>query len=186
MNFSFSPQAIPDVIVVEPKPFGDARGFFMEAYKASVYQANGVTSQFVQDNLARSVGGVLRGLHYQKDPAACAKLVTVLEGEVLDVAVDMRRGAPTYGQWLGVTLSAENRRQLFVPEGFAHGYLVRSETALLSYKVSYEYVPDCDRGVLWNDPAIGIDWGATEPILSDKDRAQPTLEQADNTFVYRG
>lgn len=184
MSIRFTPQAIPEVILVEPQVFGDSRGFFMESYRASLYQANGIPAEFSQDNLARSAKNVLRGLHYQIHPTPSAKLVQAVEGEVLDVAVDLRIGSPSFGQHVRAILSAENRHQLYIPEGFAHGYLVLSETALVSYKVSSEYTPDLERGLRWDDPALGIDWGVNEPLLSEKDQDQPGLKDAEITFTY--
>ena len=184
MSFTFEPLAIPEVVLVKPLVRRDARGFFIETYKRSAFCEAGITTRFVQDNTSRSARNTLRGLHYQLPPAAHAKLVSVVAGEVLDVAVDIRRGSPTYGRWVSAVLSETNKHQLFVPVGFAHGFLVRSETADVTYKISHEYAPEHDRGVLWNDPALGIDWGLGEPLLSERDRAQPTLASADNTFIY--
>ena len=184
MSFVFEPLAIPEVVLVKPTTRRDARGFFMEAYKRSAFCEAGITATFVQDNVSRSSQNTLRGLHYQLPPAAHAKLVSVVAGEVLDVAVDIRRGSPTYGRWVSAVLSEDNKHQLFVPVGFAHGFVVRSEAADVTYKISHEYSPEHDRGVLWNDPALGIDWGSGEPLLSKRDRAQPPLADADNTFVY--
>ncbi len=178
------PSEIPGVILIDAKPFPDDRGFFLESYKESEFTQNGVRARFVQDNHSRSAGGALRGLHYQKDPRAQAKLVMVVRGEIFDVAVDIRRGSPTYGRWVGETLSEANHRLLYVPEGFAHGFCVLSEEADVTYKVSSEYSPEDDRGILWNDPDIGIDWPVTEPTLSEKDSRQPSLEDADNDFVF--
>ena len=186
MSFTFERLAIPEVILVKPFVRRDARGFFMETYKRSTFCEGGIVATFVQDNYSRSSRGTLRGLHYQLPPAAHAKLVSVVAGEVLDVAVDIRRGSPSYGRWVSAVLSAENHQQLFVPVGFAHGFVVRSDTADVVYKISHEYAPEYDRGILWNDPALGIDWGLGEPLLSERDRQQPTLEQADNSFDYEG
>ncbi len=184
MSFTFERLALPDVVLVKPTVRRDARGFFVEAYKRSAFCEAGVDTVFVQDNHSRSARGTLRGLHYQLPPAAHAKLVWVVAGEVLDVAVDLRRGSPTYGRWVSAALSGANHHALFVPVGFAHGFVVRSETAEVSYKISHEYSPEHDRGILWNDPALGIDWGLNEPLLSERDRRQPTLADADNSFVY--
>ena len=184
MSFTFEPLAIPEVVLVKPLVRRDARGFFMETYKRSAFCEAGITATFVQDNTSRSSRGTLRGLHYQLPPAAHAKLVSVVAGEVLDVAVDIRRGSPFYGRWVSAVLSETNKHQLFVPVGFAHGFLVRSETADVTYKISHEYSPEHDRGVVWNDPALGIDWGLLEPLLSERDREQPPLAAADNSFVY--
>jgi len=185
MPFRFRRLAIPDLILVEVDQFGDHRGFFMETYKRSAFVANGIAAQFVQDNYSRSARGVLRGLHYQKHPQAQGKLVMVLQGEIFDVAVDIRQGSPTYGQWEGLTLSAQQAHMLYIPPGFAHGFCVLSETADFTYKVTGEYSPDLDRGIIWNDPAIGIAWPLCEPHLSAKDAGLPPLSEADNNFVYQ-
>ncbi len=173
--------AIPDLLLVVPRLFGDDRGFFMERYNKAAFEAAlGHSVEFVQDNHSRSHKDVLRGLHYQLPPHPQAKLVSVLAGEIFDVAVDVRRGSPTFGRWEGVILSAENRRQLWVPEGFAHGFLVLSESADLLYKTSGYYAPECDRGIAWDDPDLAIDWpldGA--PTLSGKDAAAPRLADAE-------
>lgn len=171
---------IPGLLVLEPRVFGDARGFFMESYNARDFaQATGREATFVQDNHSRSTRGVLRGLHYQiRQPQG--KLVRVVAGEVFDVAVDLRRGSPTFGRWAGTRLSAENRRQLWIPEGFAHGFLVLSEYAEFLYKTTDYYAPEHERCLLWNDPALGIDWPLdAAPLLSDKDRAGVPLRDAD-------
>ncbi len=159
---------LPGVKLIEPDVFGDRRGYFMETYHRQRYQSSGVQPEFVQDNLSFSRGGTLRGLHYQL-PHAQAKMVQVLQGEVFDVAVDIRRGSPHFGRWIGVRLSEKNKRQLFVPPGFAHGFCVLSETALFLYKCSDFYHPECEGGVLWCDPLLGIDWPVESPVLSDKD-----------------
>jgi dTDP-4-dehydrorhamnose 3,5-epimerase len=166
--------SLPGVKIIEPDVFGDRRGFFLESYHRKRYREGGVSSDFVQDNLSFSRRGTLRGLHYQL-PHEQAKLVQVLQGEVFDVAVDIRRGSPTFGQWTGARLSAENKRQLFIPEGFAHGFCVLSETALFLYKCSDFYHPECEGGVLWCDPHLGIDWPIEDPVLSEKDRGYLTL-----------
>ena len=165
---------LPGVLILEPKVFPDARGFFLETYNKERYAAAGLNLEFVQDNLSSSSRGVLRGLHYQ-NPHAQGKLVYVLAGEVWDVAVDIRPGSPTYAKWTAVTLSAGNKRQFYIPPGFAHGFCVLSETALFTYKCTDLYHPECDGGVRWNDPDIGIAWPVAEPILSDKDKIQPYL-----------
>lgn len=161
------------VLVLEPRVFGDARGFFAETYHAERYREAGVEPDFVQDNVSRSVRGTLRGLHYQAPPHAQAKLVQVLDGEVFDVVVDLRRGSPTFGEWVGETLSADNNRQLYVPPGFAHGFCVTSESALFAYKCSAFYAPGSEGALRWDDPALGIDWPVDQPIVSDKDREAP-------------
>jgi len=166
--------ALPGVLILEPKVFGDARGFFMETWNRSRYAEAGLPGEFVQDNVSYSRHGVLRGLHYQS-PRAQGKLVHVLEGEVFDVAVDVRVGSPTFGRWAGATLSAQNRRQLWIPPGFAHGFCVTGETALFCYKCTELYAPEHDGSILWNDPAIGIAWPLEHPTLSAKDAAAPPL-----------
>ena len=164
------PLAIPDVMLLEPKVFGDERGFFFESFNQQSFEtAIGRRVQFVQDNHSRSAQGVLRGLHYQVEQAQ-GKLVRVVQGEVFDVAVDLRKSSKTFGQWVGETLSAENKRQLWVPEGFAHGFIVLSESAEFLYKVTDYYAPQHERSILWNDSTLDIAWPANlQPILSDKD-----------------
>lgn len=175
-----TPLRIPDVILVEPKVFGDSRGFFYESYNERAFaEATGVAARFVQDNHSRSRRGVLRGLHYQvRQPQG--KLVRVVRGAVFDVAVDVRRGSATFGQWVGAELSEENQRQLWVPEGFAHGFLVLSEFADFLYKTTDYYAPEHERCISWNDPAIGIAWPLQgEPVLSAKDSQGVMLSQAE-------
>lgn len=172
--------SLEGVKIIEPKVFGDRRGFFMETYHRKRYHDCSVFPEFVQDNLSFSRQGALRGLHYQF-PNEQAKLVQVLQGEVFDVAIDIRRGSPTFGKWAGVQLSAENKRQLFIPEGYAHGFCVLSETTLFLYKCSDFYHPECEGGVLWCDPHLGIDWPFSDPILSEKDSGYlPIGEIAEN------
>ncbi len=183
MSFRFQRLEIPEIVLIEAQRFGDDRGFFMETFKASEFAAHGIPSTFVQDNLSHSRRGVLRGLHYQNQPKAQGKLVMVLHGHIFDVAVDIRRGSPTYGQWLGLELSADSRRMVYIPMGFAHGFCVLSEKADVLYKVTEEYAPELDQGILWNDPAIGIQWPIMTPILSAKDAQLPLLREADNRFV---
>jgi dTDP-4-dehydrorhamnose 3,5-epimerase len=166
--------SLPGVCFIEPSVFEDERGFFFESYHEIKFTDLGISNRFVQDNHARSVRNTLRGLHYQiQNPQA--KLCRVVQGEVLDVVVDVRRGSPDFGKWESGVLSALNRRQMYIPPGFAHGYLVLSETAEFLYKCSDFYHPEYERGVLWNDPEIGITWGVESPILSDKDRRNPLL-----------
>lgn len=171
---------IPDVIIFEPKVFGDERGFFLESFNQQTFEeATGLKREFVQDNHSRSSKGVLRGLHYQLPPMAQGKLVRVVQGEVFDVAVDIRKSSPTFGQWVGVILSAENKRQLWVPEGFAHGFLTLSETAEFLYKTTNYYSPKDESGILWSDSAIGIQWPQiTQPLLSEKDKKASPLQLA--------
>ena len=167
---------LPGVLIVKPQVHEDPRGFFMETYRQNVLAGAGIDDQFVQDNHSRSSRGVLRGLHYQL-PSPQAKLCRVVQGEVLDIAVDIRVGSPNFGRWVSVLLSAENHLQLYIPEGFAHGFVVQSETADFLYKCSDYYNASGDRGVLWNDPDIGIDWETPSPILSEKDRGYLPLSQ---------
>jgi dTDP-4-dehydrorhamnose 3,5-epimerase len=178
---------LPGVLILEPKVFGDDRGFFMETWNGRRYEERGIPNTFVQDNLSFSARGVLRGLHFQ-NPQAQGKLVSVLHGEVFDVAVDIRRGSPTFGRWTGVTLSAENKRQFWVPPDFAHGFVVTSEDALFSYKCTDYYAPEHDGSILWNDPEIGIDWPVESPTLSNKDaNAPPLTAMPDGSLpVYEG
>ena len=180
MPFRFQRLRIPEVVLIETQTSFDNRGFFMELYKTSEFVANGIPQTFVQDNYSHSHRGVLRGLHYQQPPRAQGKLVMALKGEIFDVAVDIRTGSPTYGQWAGLVLSSERFRMLYVPAGFAHGFCVLSEEASVVYKVTEEYAPDLDRGIVWNDPDIGIQWPITEPTLSQKDAQLPLLSEAAN------
>ncbi|MGD8386356.1 MAG: dTDP-4-dehydrorhamnose 3,5-epimerase [Desulfobacteraceae bacterium] len=168
------PTPLEGVRIIEPDVHKDSRGFFMEIYHRDRYRASGIDCVFVQDNLSYSIRGTLRGLHYQH-PNAQAKLVQVLMGEVFDVAVDVRRGSETFGRWTGVRLSEQNRRQLFLPEGFAHGFCVLSESALFKYTCTDVYTPECEQAVLWCDPDIGIAWPLENPLLSEKDRQAPRL-----------
>ena len=165
---------IPGLLVIDPVVHGDARGFFLETYSRDRYAAAGIDEEFVQDNLSWSRRGILRGFHFQH-PGGQGKLCTVLDGEVFDVAVDVRMGSPTFGQWAGTTLSSENKRQLYIPPGFAHGFCVLSERALFSYKCTAFYSAENELGVLWNDDDIGVEWPIDAPLLSDKDRANPKL-----------
>ncbi len=182
----FVRQSIPEVVLVKHRIIGDARGFFMERHRASLFAAASLPDRFVQINHSRSARNTLRGLHFQKAGAAQGKLVGCLRGTVFDVAVDVRRGSPHFGRWVGALLSDENGHQLWVPEGFAHGFVVRSEEADLVYGVSgAEYSPEHDRGILWDDPAIGIDWEVVAPLLSEHDRGHPSLAEADTDFSYR-
>ena len=177
-NFTFIETSIEGVKIVETKAYGDNRGYFIETYKRPNFVEGGIDAEFVQDNQSSSVKGVLRGLHFQINHPQ-SKLVRVISGEVFDVCVDLRQGSPTYGRWEGVVLSAENKRQVFIPRGFAHGFLVLSDAAELCYKCDDVYHPDDEGGLMWNDPSIGIDWpsldgemplGESSIILSDKDR----------------
>lgn len=182
MTFSFKKLTLSEVFLVESQPFQDQRGFFLEGYKYSEFAANGILSRFVQDNFSHSAKDVLRGLHYQKNPKAQAKLVMALRGEIFDVAVDIRKNSPTYGKWVGETLSDKNHKMLYIPEGFAHGFCVQSQTADVLYKVNQEYSPEDERGIIWNDQEINISWPIDKPILHQKDSKLPTLKNADNDF----
>jgi dTDP-4-dehydrorhamnose 3,5-epimerase len=162
------PTELDGVLIIEPDVFGDERGFFMESFQKRRYREAGIKTEFVQDNISRSVRNTLRGLHYQH-PHDQAKLVQVLEGEIYDVAVDIRQGSPTFGRWVGVILSAENRRQFFLPAGFAHGFCVLSATALFLYKCGDFYAPEAEGGICWDDPDLGIPWPVQAPILSERD-----------------
>lgn len=173
--------AIEEVKIIIPEVFGDARGYFFESWNAAKYAAAGINSNWIQDNESRSRFGVLRGLHFQAAPYTQAKLVRVIDGAVLDVAVDIRRGSPTFGQHVAVELSSENKRQLFIPRGFAHGFAVLSETVLFSYKCDNAYMPSHERGIAFDDPALGIDWkvNLNEYILSPKDTRNPLFAEAE-------
>ena len=178
---------LDDVILLEPKVFGDDRGYFSETFRQDEFEeAIGHKVNFIQDNESKSSFGVLRGLHYQLPPFSQSKLVRVIKCSVIDVAVDMRKGSPTFGKYVAVELSAENKRQLFVPRGFAHGFVVTSETAIFAYKVDNYYAPEYDRGVVYNDPVIDISWGVDfeNLLLSEKDKIQPSLAEAD-LFDYK-
>ena len=184
MPFSFSKTDISDVIVVEPKVLPDARGFFAELYKSSDFKKFGIDVSFVQVNQSRSEKNVLRGLHYQLNPKAQAKLVSVTRGEMFDVAVDIRKGSPTFGKWVGERLSETNKHMLYIPEGFAHGFCALSDEVEIMYYCSCEYAAECERAILWNDPAIHVAWPVVEPLLSPKDSGGKLLSQADNNFVF--
>ncbi len=161
--------ALPGVLIVEPARFADSRGVFFESWNLRRYAAAGIPEKFVQDNVSQSARGVLRGLHFQ-NPKAQGKLVSVLSGEIYDVVVDIRRGSPTFGQWTAITLDAENSKQLYVPEGFAHGFCVTSDSAVFTYKCTDFYAPDCEHTIRWNDPQLNISWPVGDPLLADKDR----------------
>ena len=183
-NFSFIETNIKDLYIIEPRVFGDDRGYFMEIYNRNDFVAAGLDMTFVQDNESKSKKGVLRGLHFQTKHTQ-GKLVRVTQGEVYDVAVDLRKDSLTYGMWEGVILSAENKRQFYVPEGFAHGFLVLSEEAVFNYKCTDFYAPEYDGGLLWNDSDIGINWpldGIEKILLSEKDKNQPRLKELDLPF----
>jgi len=168
--------ALPDVLLIEPRVFGDSRGFLFESWSAERYAQHGIGARFVQDNISLSRRGTLRGLHLQQ-PHAQAKLVHVLEGEVFDVAVDVRVGSPSFGRWVGANLSGTNKLQMYIPEGFAHGFCVLSERALFAYKCNETYHPESELSVAWNDPALGIEWPLSSPELSSKDAVAPRLAE---------
>ena len=181
-KFNFIKTEIKDVYIIEPMAFGDNRGYFMETYNEQDFKTAGLNYTFVQDNQSSSRKGVLRGLHFQKTYPQ-AKLVRVLKGEVFDVAVDLRKGSATYGKWIGVILSEENKRQFMVPRGFAHGFVVMSETAEFAYKCDEFYHPEDEGGIMWNDPEIGVEWpDVGEIILSEKDKKHPKLSESKITF----
>ena len=180
MSIKFTKTDLPDVLLIDPEVFKDSRGFFMETFHQKKYAEAGINQTFIQDNYSHSTRGTLRGLHYQlKNPQG--KLVYVITGEIYDIAVDIRRGSPGFGKWVGQYLSDKNRRQIFVPEGFAHGFCVISETADVLYKTTDLYNPDDEYGVLWSDPTIGIKWPVEMPVVSDKDKQFPGLKEVPET-----
>jgi len=168
---------LPEVVIVEPQIFRDQRGFFLETYRESTYREWGIPERFVQDNYSHSVKGVLRGLHYQLGEPQ-GKLVWAAQGVIFDVAVDIRKGSPTYGRWEGLLLTSENQKQLYIPPGFAHGFCVTSDFAVVMYKCTRYYAPKEERGVRWNDPKLAIEWPIKAPIMSEKDKMLPTLDKA--------
>lgn len=185
-NFKFIKTKIRDLYIIENNVFGDSRGYFMETYNKQQFEEAGLTMTFVQDNESKSTKGVLRGLHFQTQNTQ-GKLVRVTKGSVYDVAVDLRKESPTYGQWEGVVLSEENKKQFYVPEGFAHGFLVLSDEAVFNYKCTNLYSPQYDSGLLWNDPDVGVEWplnGINEVLLSEKDKIQKRLKDLDVPFKY--
>lgn len=184
----FTETGFPGLLVFEPKVHGDNRGYFFESYNANTFRECGTDYQFVQDNQARSSYGVLRGLHYQQEPHAQTKLVRTLEGSILDVVVDIRKGSPTYGKVFTIELSADNKKQLLVPKGFAHGYAVLTPTAEVMYKCDGFYNKASEGGIIYNDPALNIDWGIDlkDALVSEKDLVLPTLAQCVHNFVYQG
>lgn len=184
MPFRFQRLEIPELILVESIHRGDERGFFRELFKQSEFTAFGFRDPFVQVNHSRSTRGVVRGLHYQKHPCAQGKLVLAMRGEIFDVAVDIRRGSPTFGKWMSMVLSDTNSRMLYVPPGFAHGFSVLSDSADVMYQITDEYAAECERGIAWNDPQLAIDWRVANPILSPRDAQLPMLKDADNSFEY--
>ncbi|MDH3765079.1 MAG: dTDP-4-dehydrorhamnose 3,5-epimerase [Nitrosopumilus sp.] len=184
MPFTFKKLRLSEIILIQAKSFSDDRGFFMESFKESDFKHNKINTKFVQDNFSHSVKGVLRGLHFQKNPKAQAKLVTTLRGKIFDVAVDIRKDSPTYGDWVSEILSEENHKLLYIPEGFAHGFCVLSEEADVVYKVNQEYSPEHEVGIVWNDPDVNISWPIDKPILLEKDLQLPLLKNADNNFTF--
>jgi len=182
----FTDTSIPGLYVFEPKVFEDARGYFFESFNANVFAEKHIEMQFVQDNQSKSSYGVLRGLHYQLQPFAQAKLVRVISGEVVDVAVDIRQGSPTFGQHFSIVLSAENKKQLYIPRGFAHGFVVLSETAEFFYKCDNFYSKEHDAGIIYNDPSLNINWqvSAEKLVVSDKDKNLPEFKSSKNNFIY--
>ena len=185
MPFEVAVTGIPEVLVFTPRVFRDDRGFFMETYARGQFSALGLGVEFVQDNHSRSVHGVLRGLHFQREPFPQGKLVRVLVGRIFDVAVDLRLGSPTYLAWEGVVLDAEDRRMLYAPPGFAHGFCVLSDIAEIAYKATAEFSAEHDAGVRWDDPDIGIEWPLKSPVLSMKDAHLPSVREVESGFVYR-
>lgn len=185
MSFTFEKLSILGLVIITPKIFPDGRGFFLESYKYSDFAENGINEYFTQDNHSRSAKGVLRGLHYQLEPYAQGKLVRCLEGEIFDVAVDIRKSSPTFGKWFSVKLSAENNKMLYIPKGFAHGFVVISDEAEVYYKCTAEYRPSSERGIIWNDSNLNIDWPVKEPVLSEKDSRYPKFREAEYNFTYK-
>jgi dTDP-4-dehydrorhamnose 3,5-epimerase len=184
MPFTFERLSIPQVVLIQPRVFSDSRGFFLETYKHSDFAKFGIGGHLVQENESRSVRGVLRGLHYQKNPKAQGKLVRCLDGRIFDVAADIRRGSPYFGKWVGVELSDQTKAMLYIPTGFAHGFVVLSDVAEVLYKCTEEYAPAEEAGIIWNDHQLGISWPMDQPILSERDRMLPPLEDADLNFIY--
>ncbi len=177
---------IPGLLILEPQAFSDERGFFMETYNRDRYHAAGIAVDFLQDNFSSSKKWVVRGLHYQAPPFAQGKLVSVLRGRVMDVAVDIRTGSPTYGKFVSVELSAENHKQFWIPAGFAHGFVSLEDDTLFAYKCTAPYSKEHDRGIRYDDPAIGIEWGVSEPIVSEKDQLHPSLSEIAQEFTFNG
>lgn len=177
--------SLPGVLIIEPQVLGDHRGYFMETYSTQSFTDIGILNTFVQDNQSFTAQkGTLRGIHFQNAPMAQAKLVRVTHGAALDVAVDLRKGSPSYLKWVGIELSAENKRMLFIPRGFGHGFLTLTDDMEFLYKVDNLYSKECDRGIRFDDPAIGVDWGIADPILSQKDVSSPMLKDSDCNFIY--
>ena len=187
--FSSTPLAISDVLVVQPRKFGDHRGYFLETFSRKEFQLLGIENDFVQDNQSLSARrGTVRGLHFQRPPHSQAKLVRVIKGGIFDVAIDLRRGSPTFGQWCSTILTAEKSDQLFIPRGFAHAYCTLEPDTEVAYKVDEYYAPECEAGIIWNDPDLGIDWpvAAQDAILSEKDTKLPRFAEFESPFAYTG
>ncbi len=184
MPFEFEKLGIPEVILIKPKVFSDQRGFYMETYKASDFKKNGIPDNFIQDNHSKSKKGIIRGLHYQTDPKAQGKLIRVVKGSVFDVAVDLRKNSPYYGKWISAVLSADNKNMLWIPPGFAHGFLSLEEDSELLYKTTEEYSPEHEAGIKWNDPDISIEWPKIKHKVSEKDSKLPSFKDAKNNFIY--
>lgn len=179
MPFSFKKLNIQDVILIDAQSFEDQRGYFLENFNESIFYQNGISTKFIQDNFSYSKKNVLRGLHFQKNSAGQAKIVSVFSGEIFDVAVDLRKNSPTYGKWVSEILSDKNHKSLYIPEGFAHGFCVLSEDAYVLYKINQEYSPENESGIIWNDPDLDISWPISKPILSNKDQNLPLLKNID-------
>ena len=183
MSFIFNPLRIPDVISITPHLFNDERGYFFENFNHSTFKQDQIDLNFIQENFSKSKKNVIRGLHFQKNPKAQAKLVTAVSGEIFDVAVDLRKNSPTFGKWVSEILSEVNHKSLYVPEGFAHGFCVLSEGATVVYKINQEYSPDHEQGIIWNDPDIGISWPISASIISEKDQNIPLFKTQTYDFV---
>ena len=184
MSFIFTKTSIPDVVSITPKIFDDDRGYFFENFHNSIFTQNSIKQNIVQENFSFSKQHVLRGLHFQKPPKSQAKLVSVTSGEIFDVAVDLRKNSPTFGKWVSEILSSKNHKSLFIPEGFAHGFCVLSETASVLYKINREYSPEHEGGIVWNDPELNISWPIERPLLSKKDQNLPFLNDQENIFDF--
>jgi len=182
--FSFHKLEIPDVVLVDPKVFPDRRGYFYEIFSSDDFKKAGINKEFVHFVQSKSTKGVVRGMHYQLNPHAQGKLVRVIDGELFDVAVDIRKGSPYYGRWIGEVLSSENKRMLYIPEGFAHGFCVLSDTAEMTYYCTNRYASEYDNGIIWNDSQVQIDWPVKDTVLSEKDSKLPQLKDAKNNFIY--
>jgi dTDP-4-dehydrorhamnose 3,5-epimerase len=186
MAFEASPLEIPGLLLIKPGRFSDERGFLIETYRKSCFEALGIFGPILQENHSKSARGVLRGLHYQIHPSPQGKLVRVSRGEIFDVSVDIRVGSPYYGKWSAVSLSENNRFILWIPPGFAHGFMAVADETEVLYCTTSEYAPSCERGILWNDPALAIAWPALPPLMNERDRNLPPLDGAENTFIYGG